>query len=423
MRQLRLILPLLLVLCAVPLAAQTRDIKTQEQALQKLRDEIKYYEQKLKESVQKERRTVNHLDALERQTNLIRRLLSKLKNEEELLNREIAATLADIKRLEEQVRFRKNHYASYVRTIYKHGRVYDTELILSSNSINQLYIRLEYLRRFSEQRRTDIRRIQEKKQSLEEQNARIEQQLVRQRKVISEKTSEQKSLSSLSGERKQTLRSIRSDKKLLQRELTRRNAAKQKVEQLIAELVEKERIRKEREAAAARERERRKREELARRSAESSKGGRAPVIAEDVPPLPVIERSAFKPSSLRWPVETGKVASKFGNQVHPILKTVTQNNGIEIATPAGSNVVAVGEGEVALVSFIAGFGNVVILNHQNSFRTVYAHLLEVTVDENQPVREGQVIGKSGDTVSGDILHFEIWREREKLDPERWLVRR
>ena len=78
---------------------------------------------------------------------------------------------------------------------------------------------------------------------------------------------------------------------------------------------------------------------------------------------------------------------------------------------------------MAVLSFIPGFGNVLILNHSNGFRTVYAHLSDVMVSESQRVTEGTIIAKSGDTVAGAILHFEIWKEREKQNPELWLANR
>jgi murein DD-endopeptidase MepM/ murein hydrolase activator NlpD len=101
---------------------------------------------------------------------------------------------------------------------------------------------------------------------------------------------------------------------------------------------------------------------------------------------------------------------------------VTQNSGVDISVNVGTNVAAVAEGEVSILSFIPGYGNVVILNHYNGFRTVYAHLSEIKVVEAQKLNEGDVIGKSGDTIAGSVLHFEIWKEREKQNPELWLVK-
>ena len=58
-----------------------------------------------------------------------------------------------------------------------------------------------------------------------------------------------------------------------------------------------------------------------------------------------------------------------------------------------------------------------ILNHSNGYRTVYAHLADVNVVEAQRVKEGTVIGKSDDSISGSMMHFEIWHDRDKQNPE------
>jgi murein DD-endopeptidase MepM/ murein hydrolase activator NlpD len=212
------------------------------------------------------------------------------------------------------------------------------------------------------------------------------------------------------------LKKIRKNKKTYQRELNRKMGAFQQIEKLIADLIEKEQIRKERE-----ETERRERELAVAREHEQVKSIPSPALK----PVELKTSFAFvqQRGKLRWPVIHGSVQSRFGNQTHPVLKTVTQNTGIDIATPVGSDVLAVADGEVAVLSFIPGFGNVLILNHYNGYRTVYAHLSDVSVTESQRITEGTVIAKSGDTVAGAILHFEIWKEREKQNPEWWLAKR
>jgi murein DD-endopeptidase MepM/ murein hydrolase activator NlpD len=197
--------------------------------------------------------------------------------------------------------------------------------------------------------------------------------------------------------------------------LLRKQNAFHQIEGLISNLIEKERIRKEHEAAV-----RRARELAEAREGERSKTVQAPALSKS-PEGNISSSFEQHRGKMRWPVSNGSVQAHFGNQVHPVLKTVTQNTGIDIATPVGSNVYAVADGEVALLSFIPGFGNILIVNHYNGYRTVYAHLSDVTVTESQKITEGTVIAKSGDTVTGSILHFEIWKEREKQNPERWLV--
>ena len=380
----------------------SREITQKERELSRLRTEIQSYEKKLGESVKRERSTLEHLDNLEKQSTLIRRLVNKLKEEERQMSADILKARSSIGDLERQLQSLKNHYAKYVRSVYKNGRVYDLELLFSSNSINQLSIRIAYLRKFSEQRVKDLQRIVQNKTDLEQQNDKLQKTLADERKLIAEKSTEESSLKKKMTQRQRVLSTIRNDKKLYKQELNRRNQAVRQIEQFIADLIEKERIRKEREAAAARD-----------RLASSTTPAPEPVPAGSF---------EFQRGSLRWPVSSGKIASRFGNQVHPVLKTVTQNTGIDITVPPGSDVQAVADGEVSVLSFLPGFGNVVILNHYNGFRTVYAHLADITVSESQKIRAGEVIAKSGESIAGAILHFEIWKEREKQNPEVWLAK-
>ncbi len=409
---------LTLLLCAgfAPSRGQTREITRKERELQKLRNEIQAYEGKLRDSEKREKSTLERLDDLEQQATLMMQLIRKLKDEERQMTREINTAKESIAELERQLQFLKSHYAGYVQSVYKNGRVYDLELLFSSKSVNQMYIRIEYLKKFSDQRAADLQRITQKKGELERQNDQLQQTLDEERRLLAEKTKEERNLKNKAYQRQRVLSQIRRDKKAYRQELSRKTAAVQKIEQLIADLIEKEQIRKEearkqREAAAARERERQ------RQSLASAEPVPDPVL--DIEPTGTF---AQRRGSLRWPVASGAIASRFGNQTHPVLKTITQNTGIDISVKVGTDVKAVAEGEVSILSFIPGYGNVLILNHYNGYRTVYAHLSDINVVESQKVREGEIIGKSGDSIAGSLLHFEIWKERDKQNPELWLMK-
>jgi septal ring factor EnvC (AmiA/AmiB activator) len=398
-----------------PAQRADRELKLKERELQKLRADIQAYEKRLQESETKEKATLDRLDDLERQSNLLRQLVKNLQEEEQDVSSDIDTAKITITELEAKLQFLKSHYANYIRSVYKNGRVYDLELLFSSKSINQMYIRIQYLKRFSEQRAKDLQGIAENKAAVEEQSRQLEKQLQNERQLLHEKTQEEKNLKHTYSTRQIVLKKIRKNKQTYQAELLRKQNAFHQIEGLISNLIEKERIRKEHEAAV-----RRARELAEAREGERSKTVQAPALSKS-PEGNISSSFEQHRGKMRWPVSNGSVQAHFGNQVHPVLKTVTQNTGIDIATPVGSNVYAVADGEVALLSFIPGFGNILIVNHYNGYRTVYAHLSDVTVTESQKITEGTVIAKSGDTVTGSILHFEIWKEREKQNPERWLV--
>ncbi len=381
----------------------SREISQRERELDRIRAEIQQWDRKLSESKAKEKTTKQNIDDLERQANLIRRLIKKLREQEQQLTGDITEARESIRDLEQQLQLLKNHYAKYVRSVYKYGRVYDVELLFSSKSVNQLYIRIEYLKRFSEQRAKDLQAVVSQKAVLEEENDRLQTNLEHERTVLAEKTAAESSLKRRVTQRQKTLAAIRQDKKEYQRVLNEKKRYAQEIERIIAKLSEEDRKRKEREAVAARDR-----------------------ATPSVKPAPSTEAFAgtfaAHKGRLRWPVSAGTIASRFGNQVHPILKTVRENTGIDIMVSSGSSVLSVADGEVSILTFIPGFGNIAILSHGDGYRTVYAHLSEIGVSESQKVKAGEVIARSGDSVDGSILHFEIWKDREKQNPELWLAK-
>jgi septal ring factor EnvC (AmiA/AmiB activator) len=373
-----------------------QEIKRRQEELAKIRKDIELFEQRIRESEQRESATLELLDNYDKQALLLRKLVGTLREEEKRLQREIDGTRKSISELRNQVSFLKHHYAKYIRSAYKYGRTYDLELLMSSRSLNQALVRAEYLQRFSSQRRNDLTKIETKRTDIERQNLVLQSQLTQQRQLITEKSREERRLQTAAQQRKKVLADIRKDKSNYRTEIDRKRAAARDIEQLIAKLIEEERIRKEREEALARERKERTPEPEAVGDFEGRRG------------------------KLRWPVARGSLAAKFGDQQHPVLKTITQNTGIDISVPSGSDVVAVAPGEVSTIWWLPSFGNLVIVNHYSGYRTVYAHLSDIDVREGEKVGEGDRIGKSGESLAGPMVHFEVWKLREKQDPELWL---
>ena len=397
MQPLRLTVILLVVAASFSTPGSAKDdLKKKQTELDRLRTEIENYEGKIKEKEKKEHSTLELLDTYDRQADLLRRLIRKYRAEEKDLQEEIDDTRSSMGELGGQLSFLKKQYANYVSTIYRYGRTYDLELLLSAKSLNQVLVRSEYLRRFSDQRKRDLDKIGSKKNSVEQQNLLFQRKLVQQRQVIAEKSKEEAKLSSRMKKRKNLLANIRRDKTNYKREIGRKIDAAKDLERMIAKLIEEERVKKEREPS-----------------------GRT------VPPRERMTRGTFesKKGQLRWPVSQGRLLAHFGNQQHPTLRTVTQNPGIDIGVPAGTEVVSVADGEVSAIWWLPSFGNLVILNHTSGFRTVYAHLGEISVTEGEQVKEGERIGTSGESLSGPLLHFEIYKDREKQDPEHWLTPR
>lgn len=122
---------------------------------------------------------------------------------------------------------------------------------------------------------------------------------------------------------------------------------------------------------------------------------------------------------LRWPSK-GKVISGFGQRPDG-----THNDGINIAVPQGTDVHAAEEGEVAYAgSELKGYGNLILVRHDNGWVTAYAHSETMLVKRGDKVRRGDVIAKAGKTgqVDQPQLHFELRQGSKPVDPLPYLDR-
>ncbi len=133
------------------------------------------------------------------------------------------------------------------------------------------------------------------------------------------------------------------------------------------------------------------------------------------------ERETPRTASFIRPVP-GKLTSSFGSRVHPIDHIEKEHKGIDLVAETGDPVKASAEGIVVFAGVQKGYGNIVILRHEDSFSTAYGHLSDIDVEVGDRVDQGQVIGKAGMTGSatGPHVHFEIRQNDVPVDPEKYL---
>jgi len=113
-----------------------------------------------------------------------------------------------------------------------------------------------------------------------------------------------------------------------------------------------------------------------------------------------------------WPVTGGTVTSSFGQRGRSF------HDGIDISAPVGAPVHAAHDGEVIYSDTLRGYGNVIIVRHDQRFATVYAHNQRNRVHEGQHVRRGEVIGEVGESgrTTGANLHFEVRQDNIAQNP-------
>jgi len=118
----------------------------------------------------------------------------------------------------------------------------------------------------------------------------------------------------------------------------------------------------------------------------------------------------------------GFVTSGFGYRMHPVLGGRAHHNGIDFDANKGDPVRSAGNGLVKFAGWKQGFGNVVEIDHQNGYVTLYAHNSAFLVKEGDVVRAGQIVAKAGSTgrSTGPHVHFEVHKDGRAVNPRTFL---
>lgn len=128
------------------------------------------------------------------------------------------------------------------------------------------------------------------------------------------------------------------------------------------------------------------------------------------------------PSSFVYPVMAPKLSSDFGMRRHPVRRSIRHHEGVDLAAPNGAQVRAVAGGTVVFADPYKGYGNLIVVKHNDSLTTHYGHLQKILVSPGQKIKPGEVIGVVGETgiTTGPHLHFEIRFDGRSQDPERFI---
>ena len=152
-------------------------------------------------------------------------------------------------------------------------------------------------------------------------------------------------------------------------------------------------------------------------SGTSAKISTVPAPAQNAPQVPTQKSAYNSRSRLTWQWPTyGTIVKKFSS---------SSSNGINIAGKKGQNIKAAAEGKVVYAgNALRGYGNLIIIKHNDDYISAYAHNDRILVKELEQVKSGQIIGRMGDTDSNMVnLHFEIRYRGQSVNPQNFLPKR
>jgi septal ring factor EnvC (AmiA/AmiB activator) len=370
------------------------ELRYQNDAINKMKKEIEELSSKLRKANIRETTASKRITNLDEEIALINKLIQSLKKEENAAKNKINILKKDIKKKEDELNTMRDRYKQRVVNTYLKGRVSDLEKVLSSTSWRQAIYRTQYLKIISAIEQKMTNEIEDLLLMINKDRLKLESLL---RQSISLKRDKKKQMSSLRKmriKRKKELTRIRQDKSALANYMQEKAAGVKQLETIIKKVLE--------------DKARFEREERIRQQQEALKTKEFNLLKGQLP----------------WPTE-GRVISKFGKQWNAQLKTTTDNPGIDIKGQPGSPIRSTISGIVTTITYIRGYGTTIIIDHGGGFYTVYSHVTNIQTHVDSEVRSGDVIAYMGDSgsINGSKLHFEVWGKGQKLDPEKWLVKK
>lgn len=142
-------------------------------------------------------------------------------------------------------------------------------------------------------------------------------------------------------------------------------------------------------------------------------------IAEEIAALEEANRRQYNGGMFQWPCPAyTRISDDYGNRIHPILGVEKFHNGIDLAAPYGSSILAAYDGDVVAADYSSSMGNYVMISHGSGIYTIYMHASALYVSKGQSVSKGQTIAAVGSTgrSTGNHLHFSVRANGSYVSP-------
>ena len=300
---------------------------------------------------------------------------------------EIATTERELEEAKKVEDTQYNLMKRRIKFMYERGNTSHIEMLLSSKSFVDFLNKAEFINRISAYDKRMLDSFIEAKELVAEK----EQMLISQKSDLEEAKAavqnEQDAVEALMADKEQEITVFEGD-------ISNKEAAIAEYEAMIAE---QDQIIKDLEAAILEEKKR--------------------LLAENKKAL-VYDGGKFK-----WPAPSyTRISDEYGYRIHPILGTQQFHNGVDMAAPNGSPILAAYDGEVIAASYSPTMGNYIMIDHGDGLITIYMHASSVSVSQGTMVARGEQIGCVGSTgrSTGPHLHFSVRENGSYVSPWNYL---
>ena len=390
---------LLMLLVVAPLKAQKKsdNLKAKREKIEK---EISYTNKLLAETRKNKKHTLYELQLIQQKINQRNELVATLKKEIFLLEKKISNTRSGINQMDKQLANLKEEYARVVVFLSRNNSQLDKLIFLfSSEDLNQAYQRLRYLDEltgFIRHQADSIKRMENIKQK---ELTDFNRQKAEKSQLLNKENTQLLKLENNQREKDKVRATLSTKEKQLRAQLRKKQREAGKLNRQIENIIASE-----------------------TKAIKSSSGKSNYNLTPSEKKLAT--EFINNKGKLPWPTSRGFISEPYGTHPHPVLKHVMiKNNGVNIATTRASDARAVFKGKVVSVATISNTNKAVIVKHGNWF-TVYSNLEEVYVSAGDKVSTKQNIGRIHTNLKGEtVLHFEVWKGKQKQNPYYWIVKK
>jgi len=369
------------------MSAQDRSVLEEERM--RIIDKIEFTSNILKKTDKDKTATIDFLKSLQNQIDNRNKIIENLKAQTVQINNEIDKMNDEYASLSGKKAGLKNNFSLILRSSYINSLSKNKFLfLLSSSDWEDLMDRKRYLKQFNTYTKKRLLEISMREQKLKELLDKIKLEKKNVEVLVAEEKENLIKLKEESKRKDQVLKKLKKERRKLIRALKKQKRAREKLNKSIESIIL------------------------------SNLSGANTVIAKSETKV-ASNSFEINKSKFAWPVSGGYISSHFGKHRHPTIKGVYNfNNGVDFRCEPNSEVKSIFDGEVVGLMHITGYNWMIIVKH-GKYYTVYSKIENVDVSKGDKIVKGQTLGRIGDNGR---FHFEIWKEKTKLNPEKWLIK-
>ena len=353
------------------------------------------------------RTSLNRLDLLSSQVQSRKKMITLLNQEIAVIDKDIVATNQELTELEKDLKSKRDKYATSVQSMYtRHTSQYKWLFVLSTHNFSQILNRMRYVREYATWQKKQGVLILRKQEEINQKKLEIEQSRTEKVALLSVREEETKQLQKEEAAQRAEVQQIDRRRSALQAELTKQRNQAAAIDREIDRLIANDN----------------------RRSNNVSNARTAATDGYRMTPAEQKLAADFAANRGKLPFPISgryRIVLPFGEYQHPQYRNVRlKNDGINIQTTAGTEAMTIFDGIVTGVFKLPGNAFYSVIVRHGNYLTVYTYLSEVYVKNGDKVSTSQKLGKIFTDTKNDnatILHFELRNERERLNPNMWLM--